>query len=196
MNARRYHAIEADVPYLCLYDLESPDVLRTAAYERNFREPEHPHWADLRRNITGSSTRRIYWQREETGPLPTGLARGLWMATLNVSETERPYVESWLDNTYLPGLAAADGVLRVRSFSNVYGGPDYMALADFLLASAFANSSFLRTAIHFLDAGISAGDTESTVGTYRLIATSTERYSPGDRPVDWDSVDSESAWGA
>jgi hypothetical protein len=40
LNTLRYKAIEADVPYLCAYKLEAPEVLKTAEYLEYRVQPE------------------------------------------------------------------------------------------------------------------------------------------------------------
>ena len=59
ITARRFRAIEGAPKYLAVYDLESPDVLQSAAYQRIIGPGKSP-WTKRMESLFANGRRNVY----------------------------------------------------------------------------------------------------------------------------------------
>ena len=139
--ARRYRSVEPGGPfpsyyegtprYQTLYELDSPAVLDSPAYQRlgeNLSQDTQrlvPHLKNLHRGVY-----------EEILPDPQGRGDpvevgGLLLVGLTVPPEHDEEFNAWYDTEHIPYLAAVPGVLRARRFAPVDGSKQYLAVYEF-----------------------------------------------------------------
>lgn len=116
VNCERW--VGADNPKISIatYDLESLDVLESAAYRRIAGENLSP-WS---KRMTGKAKRICRFEAEQLAPgnrvAPQG-AGGLLLNSMNVvPDAERDF-NAWYDEEHIPALSAVPGCLSARRFT-------------------------------------------------------------------------------
>jgi hypothetical protein len=116
--------------YLALYDLESPDVLKTEAYQKlntsSLWTPKiRPHFTRTLRNV--------YLELKQAPPKApvreTG--SGLLLVMMAVDPAHEEDFNRWYNEEHLPERQVWPGILRARRFAAIDGpGPKFLALYD------------------------------------------------------------------
>ncbi len=109
------------------YDLDSPAVLSSAAYQAIGGE-NLSVWS---KRVTAMCTRLLRFDAEQTLPgdadSPAG-AGGLLVNAMNVVPEHEAEFNEWYDHEHIPALAAVPGVLSARRFRDSTGTHRYLAL--------------------------------------------------------------------
>jgi hypothetical protein len=187
LNATRFKGVDADASYLCVYDLESVDVLKTRSYLHIVGEGRTAWTRRLHHNFFSPITRRVY-QRSESDyrALPRGVARGLWLETFDVPEASEENYLGWFRGSYLSALKSVPGVVRVREFINHQNGPKYLYLADTTSVDVFTRVEFLDLQAAATPRRVAVGLDGCSLNTYRKIHEHPRSHQPGERRVDWE----------
>jgi hypothetical protein len=144
-SARRYENVERDGPrYMALYDLESPETLRTPEYLR-LREKEAVTDREMMASIP-MVDRRLYralnadkpWTAEWTDHAPYILSVAMEPTSEGVDEYHRWYLEE-----HIPMLMEVPGWRRARRFEQVEGnGLRFLALHELESLDVFEHDAY------------------------------------------------------
>lgn len=130
-TARRFLAVEGAPAYQAFYDLDSADVLQTAAYKQlaerdnEWKKLVSPH---VRNNIRCVCS-QIFPAPDETPPAPKEVAAALFVG-LKVPAAQDEEFNAWYNTEHIPNLAAVPGVLRARRFAPIDGSKQYVAVYE------------------------------------------------------------------
>jgi hypothetical protein len=117
LNAERWLETANPAIHVATYDLESPDVLRSAAYRAVSGNPTP--WT---RRVTGMARRLMRFDGAQLVPgdlaAPSGAA-GLLIAAMNVAPAAQDEFTRWYNEEHLPRLAGVPGVLAARRYQAV-----------------------------------------------------------------------------
>lgn len=109
------------------YDIESTDVLRTAAY-RAIAFENASEWS---KRVTGMCKRLLRVECYQTLPgsqlAPQG-AGGLLLNAMNVAPEYEDEFNEWFDTEHIPALAEVPGTLCARRFRSREGSHRYIAV--------------------------------------------------------------------
>ena len=109
------------------YDLESTEVLRSAAYQAISFENASA-WA---KRVTGACTRLLRVECDQTLPgnqiSPRG-AGGLLLNAMNIAPEYEDEFNEWLDTEHIPALAEVPGTLCARRFRSREGSHRYLSV--------------------------------------------------------------------
>lgn len=115
LNAERWIGDELPTLAIATYDLESPDVMNTPAYQAVAGENVSV-WT---RRIAGKTNRLMRFEGEQLVPgdgvAPPG-AGGLLVASMNIDPAVEADFTAWYDTEHLPQLGAVPGVLSARRY--------------------------------------------------------------------------------
>jgi hypothetical protein len=128
LNGRRFAAVQGTPKYLAIYDLESPDILRSGAYGR-LAKPSP--WTESLSAHFNPVVRNVYV--EIRPPVTSGerlTGEGLLLVAIDVDAHHETELNRWYDEEHIAERMAIPGFLRVRRFVVLEGGPKYLALYD------------------------------------------------------------------
>ena len=149
LSGLRYTAVEGPLKHLSLYDLESPEVLKSDAYAK--LSPLHPSpWTHrIFRHIRGAM-RNVY-QQTFPGNLKTNQnARGILLMEENVDPDKAEAIHQWYMVEHIPSLIGMPHVVCVRRFVvtddthrylTAYEFSDFDLLQDNDFKKAFADKT-------------------------------------------------------
>ncbi|MCH9672224.1 MAG: hypothetical protein K0U93_12315, partial [Gammaproteobacteria bacterium] len=112
---------------LATYDLDSPDVLRSQAYQ-SIAYDNLSVWS---KRVTGRCRRLIRFEGEQTNPgdgLAAPDAGGLLINAMNIDDKDQADFNAWYDEEHLPALSRVEGVLAARRYRAKQGTHQYVAL--------------------------------------------------------------------
>jgi len=115
LSGTRYTAVEGPLKHLSIYDLESPAVLKSDAYEK--MSPLHPSpWTHrIFRHIRGA--RRNVYQQTFPGNLKTSQkACGILLMEEDVDPDKAEAIHQWYMVEHIPTLIGMSNVVNVRRF--------------------------------------------------------------------------------
>ena len=187
LAARRFKGLDAEIPYLCLYDLESTAVLKTESYFQSSARPllgRGSPWSARLGRVGMNVTRRVYEQTSDAySPLPNGHSRALWFESFDVPPDGQADFEQWQQDVYLPRVTELPSILRVRTFTVVENGPHHLTLADVIMSDVFAGEAFVDLQLDMATARLRFGLTNQGLNTYRTIFEYPEAWAPRERTV-------------
>ena len=135
LSAARYEAVKGGPKHLAYYELESADVLRSAAYRKVADNPTP--WTQRAGPAAVATTfiRNVYTMiHPRTLPATvaeSGMAPALQIGRMDVpAEVERDWNE-WYSTIYVPNYEKVPGVIRGRRYRAVEGTPAYLTLYEF-----------------------------------------------------------------
>lgn len=130
-SARRFVATNAGPKYLALYDLESPDALKTSEYRALSQPPvqtdEDRQMMQHFRNTMRAVLAQIRHAGAETAPPPEE-ATALNVVGLEPEPAYEEEYNAWYDTEHIPWISRQPGVLRARRFRAAEGVPRYLML--------------------------------------------------------------------
>ena len=130
LSGARFTAVEGQLKHLSIYDLESPDVLKSDAYEK--LSPLHPSpWSHrIFRHFRGS--RRNVYQQIVPGNLKTNQeASGVLLMEEDVDPDKEKAINQWYIDEHIPRLIEMPYVVGVRRFVCIEGTPKYLTVYEF-----------------------------------------------------------------
>lgn len=134
LTVQRYVCLKGEPKYLALYDLDSPEVLRSAAYLA-LGDKASDRTKRILAGVTGR--RRSVYVQSNPGRLPAPAAGGLLLFEFDIGDAAAvEEVEEWYDAEHLPLLRRIPGVLAARRFQAVAANPQFLALYHLTEAEA------------------------------------------------------------
>jgi hypothetical protein len=123
----RWIGVANPLQAVATYDLASPEVLRSAAYQA-IAGDNLSVWS---KRVTARCDRLIRFDGEQTLPgdadSPSG-AGGLLVNAMNVAAEHDAEFNEWYDHEHIPALSAVPGILSARRFRDPTGTHRYLAL--------------------------------------------------------------------
>jgi len=136
LSGARYRALRGGPKYLAMYELEDPNVLRTAAFLDAIRYKPSPWRArasggHIGRNYILNAYRQIYPARTNPIELTMETPRYLQMGRMDIPAHVEEEFNAWYNTAYIPGYLTVPGVLRARRFVVIDGQPKYLTVYEF-----------------------------------------------------------------
>jgi len=149
LTARRYVAFSGGPKYAALYDMESPDALKSDAYKSLSQPPiqtqeDREMVAKFKNNLRGVMT-QILSAGAETAPSPD-VARALLCVGLEPEPAYEEEYNAWYNDEHIPFLIKVPGVLRARRFRALEGSPRYLAVYELTEPSVRQGAGFSAAA--------------------------------------------------
>lgn len=149
LSARRYVAFSGGPKYAALYDMESPDALKTDAYKALSQPPiqtaeDKEMVSRFKNNLRGVMTQILQVGRE-TAPSPDE-AKGLLVVGLEPEQGYEEEYNAWYNDEHIPALIKVPGVLRARRFRAVEGAPRYLAVYELTAPEVRNSPAFVEAA--------------------------------------------------
>jgi hypothetical protein len=132
-SARRYQAADDLVPpWLALYDLDSPAVLGTEAYQALVADSTDREKSIMTRLADhGTLDRRVYEQMSSDGKEAADPAPVILAVAMAVPAATEDDLAAWYTDEHIPMLLAVPGWRRIRRFRLIEGsGPEYLSLHE------------------------------------------------------------------
>jgi hypothetical protein len=132
-TARRYVAFSGSPKYAALYDMDSPDALKSDAYKALSQAPiqteqDREMVSKFKNNLRGVMT-QILSAGAETAP-SQDVAKALLCVGLEPEPAYEEEYNAWYNDEHIPFLIKVPGVLRARRFRALEGGPKYLAVYE------------------------------------------------------------------
>jgi hypothetical protein len=135
LSAARYEAVKGGPKHLAVYELESPAVLDSAAYQRVQAQPTE--WTKRAGPGTVATTfiRNVYAMIHPATPSPqllrSPMAPALQIGRMDVPSEVDAEWNAWYNTIYVPNYEKVPGVIRGRRYRAVSGTPTYLTLYEF-----------------------------------------------------------------
>jgi hypothetical protein len=138
LSAGRYVALRGGPKYLALYELATPDALKSSAFldGLRFRRPtvaRSPHSPSaIGRNYLSNGYRQIFPVHTDPIEQTRGPAPFLQMGRIDVPAMVEEEFNDWYNTAYIPSYLAVPGCLGARRYVAEGGGqPKYLTLYEF-----------------------------------------------------------------
>ena len=136
LSGGRYVALKGGPKYLAMYELEDPNVLRTADFLDAVRYKPSPWRAKasgghVGRNYLLNAYRQIYPARTNPVELTMEMPKFLQMGRMDIPSHVEEEFNAWYNTAYIPGYLTVPGVIRARRFVVVEGQPKYLTVYEF-----------------------------------------------------------------
>ncbi|MGH8013933.1 MAG: hypothetical protein ACREQ4_15705 [Candidatus Binataceae bacterium] len=136
LSAGRYAALKGGPKYLTMYELETPEVLRTAAFLDEVRFRPSP-WRTktsggrVGRNFILQAYRQIFPARTNPIELTMEPAKYLQMGRMDIPAHMEEEFNDWYNTVYVPDYLTVPGCIRARRFTVIDGQPKYLTVYEF-----------------------------------------------------------------
>jgi len=152
LSGGRYRALKGGPKYLAMYELEDPNVLRTAAFLDAVRFKPSPWRArasggHIGRNYILNGYRQIYPARTNPIELTMEMPRYLQMGRMDIPAHLEEEFHAWYNTAYIPGYLTVPGVLRARRFAVIDGQPKYLTVYEFERADVPESEAWARARV-------------------------------------------------
>jgi hypothetical protein len=148
LSGGRYVALRGGPKYLALYELASPEVLRSPAFlegarSRSGQPPQHAPGA-IGRNYLSNGYRQIF--PVHTNPIEQTRepAPFLQMGRIDIPAMVEEEFNDWYNTAYIPPYLAVPDCLGARRFVAVDGQPKYLTLYEFANAEVSASDPWAK----------------------------------------------------
>ena len=134
LSAARYESVVSGPKHLAVYEIESPDVLRSDEYLSLRNNPSD--WSKrMSPEVIGTTfIRNIYQQIFPEHPddksLISPLAEALQIGRMNIPMELEDEWNHWYNNVYVPNYETVSGVIRGRRYRAISGQPAYMTFYE------------------------------------------------------------------
>ena len=134
LSAARYESVVSGPKHLAVYEIESPDVLRSDEY-LNLRNNPSDWSKRMSPEVIGTTfIRNIYQQIFPEHPddksLISPLAEALQIGRMNIPMELEDEWNHWYNNVYVPNYETVSGVIRGRRYRAISGQPAYMTFYE------------------------------------------------------------------
>ena len=135
LSAARYEAVKGSPKHLAYYELESPAVLESAAYQKVSDNPTP--WTKRMGPGTVATTfiRNVYTmihpQAVTAAIAGSRMAPALQIGRMDVPADVDADWNRWYSTIYVPNYEKVPGVIRGRRYRAVTGTPTYLTLYEF-----------------------------------------------------------------
>jgi hypothetical protein len=135
LSAARYEAVKGGPKHLAVYELESPAVLQSAAYQKVSSNPTEWTRRSGPNAIGTNFIRNVYTQIHPATVTPavanSGMAPALQLGRMDVPPEIDADFNTWYNTIYIPNYEKVPGVIRGRRFRAVTGTPTYLTFYEF-----------------------------------------------------------------
>ena len=135
LSAARYEAVKGGPKHLAVYELESPAVLKTAAYKKVSDNPTEWTRRSGPNAIATTFVRNVYSQIHPASVTPavanSGMAPALQLGRMDVPAEVDAEFNNWYNTIYVPNYEKVPGVIRGRRYRAVEGTPTYLTYYEF-----------------------------------------------------------------
>ena len=140
LSGGRYQAVKGSPKYLAMYELESIDVLRSAAVLDGvrFRPSERRAQTSggaIGRNYLMNGYRQIFPTYTQPIEQTRGPAPFLQMGRIGIPAMVEEEFNDWCNTAYIPPYLQVPGCLGARRFIAVDGQPKYLTVYEFEYAA-------------------------------------------------------------
>jgi hypothetical protein len=135
LSAARYEAVKGGPKHLAVYELESADVMQSAAYKKVSQNPT-PWTQKIGPNAVATTfIRNVYTMIHPKTVSPqlasAALAPALQIGRMDVPASVDKEWNEWYSGTYVPNYEKVPGVIRGRRYRAIEGAPRYMTFYEF-----------------------------------------------------------------
>jgi hypothetical protein len=136
LSAGRYVALKGGPKNLVLYELETAEVLRTAAFLDGVRfRPSSRRVAasggTIGRNYLINGYRQIFPTRTHPIEMTQGPAPFLQMGRIDIPSVVEDEFNDWYNTAYIPPYLTVPGCLNARRYVAIDSQPKYLTLYEF-----------------------------------------------------------------
>jgi len=136
LSAGRYVALKGGPKNLALYELETADVLRSAAFLDGVRfRPSSRRVAasggTIGRNYLINGYRQIFPVHTNPVEMTQGPAPFLQMGRIDIPAVIEDEFNDWYNTAYIPPYLAVPGCINARRYVAIDGQPKYLTLYEF-----------------------------------------------------------------
>ena len=149
LSAGRYVALQGGPKYLSMYELEEPNVLRSAAFLDQVRYKPSP-WrqqasgGQIGRTFLLQAYRQIFPARTSPIELAMGPSPFLQMGRMDIPGHLEEEFNDWYNTAYIPAYLTVPGVIRARRFVVIDGQPKYLTVYEFEHAGVPESAAWLQ----------------------------------------------------
>ncbi|HEX5816317.1 MAG TPA: hypothetical protein VF010_13380 [Methylomirabilota bacterium] len=135
LGAARYEAVKGGPRHLAVYELESPAVLESEAYQRVQAQPTE--WTKRAGPAIVATTfiRNVYTMIHPAAVTPriaqSPMAPALQIGRMDVPPGVDAEWNAWYNTVYVPNYEKVPGVIRGRRYRAVTGTPTYLTFYEF-----------------------------------------------------------------
>ena len=135
LGAARYEAVKGGPRHLAVYELESPAVLESEAYQRVQAQPTE--WTKRAGPATVATAfiRNVYTMIHPAAVTPriaqSPMAPALQIGRMDVPPEVDAEWNAWYNTVYVPNYEKVPGVIRGRRYRAVTGTPTYLTFYEF-----------------------------------------------------------------
>jgi hypothetical protein len=135
LSAARYEAVKGGPKHLACYELESPAVLESPAYQKVRANPTPWTKRCSPEVIATTFIRNVYTLIHPQAVTPavanSGMAPALQMGRMAVPPDVDAAFNDWYNTIYVPNYEKVPGVIRGRRYRALVGEPTYLTLYEF-----------------------------------------------------------------
>ena len=135
LSAARYEAVKGGPKHLAVYELESADVMQSAAYKKVSQNPTPWTQKTGPQAVATTFVRNVYTMIHPKAVTPAiasaGMAPALQIGRMDVPAAVDTEWNAWYSGTYVPNYEKVPGVIRGRRYRAVEGAPQYMTFYEF-----------------------------------------------------------------
>ncbi len=149
LSAGRYVALKVGPKYLAMYELETVDVLKTAAFLDGVRfRPSARRVAasggTIGRNYLINGYRQIFPRKTHPIEQTQGPAPFLQMGRIDIPAAMEEEFNDWYNTAYIPPYLEVPGCLGARRYVAVDGQPKYLTLYEFETATVSESEAWVK----------------------------------------------------
>ena len=130
LSGGRYIALKGSPKYLCLYELEPAEALRSPAVLDGLRFRPSAQRA-IARNHLRNEYRQIFPVHSNPIDQTQGPAPFLQMGRIDIPAMVEEEFNDWYNTAYIPPYLAVPGCLGARRYVAIDGQPKYLTLYEF-----------------------------------------------------------------
>jgi hypothetical protein len=133
LDAARYVAYKGGPKYLAVYELENPEALKSAEFQKVRANPT-PWSRRMSPTVIGKNLSRSLGQQIFPADLETpdrGMAPTLQIGRMSVQEHMDAEWNEWYNDEYIPGYRKVPGVIYARRYRVIEGEPRYATVYEF-----------------------------------------------------------------
>jgi len=131
LDAARYVATKGGPKYLAVYELESPDVIRSDAF---VDRPRTPWDQQMSPQVIGKNFTRVLGDQifpDDLENADRGMAPVLQIGRMSVPEAVEAAWNAWYNGEYIPGYRRVPGVIYARRYRVLEGEVRYITVYEF-----------------------------------------------------------------
>ena len=146
LSAARYEAVKSGPKHMAVYELESPAVIQTDAFQNRPRT----EWGQkvspsvIGSNLMNNVYEMIHPQELSAEIAESGMAPALQIGRMDVPAASDAEWNEWYSGVYVPNYEKAPGCIRGRRWKTVRGAPAYATVYEFENPQVSETAEWLR----------------------------------------------------